>query len=236
MFILGLTGSIGMGKSTTAKFFREAGVPVHDSDAVVHRLYEGEAVAPVEAAFPGTVGRRQGRSRASSPKSWSAIRMRSGGSRRSCIRWCARCRSAFMQRAGGARRARDRARYPAAVRDRRREERRCRRGGVGAGRRAARARAVAPRHHGRNGSTRCWRARCRMPRSAPARISWWTSSRSFDSARAQVHGILRAVAALAGAANRIRRPACARSCSTPRPPASTPTRATGWSRSAASSW
>jgi dephospho-CoA kinase len=42
-----------MGKSTTAAFFAEAGVPVHDSDAVVHRLYEGEAVAPVEAAFPG---------------------------------------------------------------------------------------------------------------------------------------------------------------------------------------
>jgi dephospho-CoA kinase len=55
MFILGLTGSIGMGKSTTAKFFREAGVPLHDSDAVVHRLYAGEAVAPVEQAFPGTV-------------------------------------------------------------------------------------------------------------------------------------------------------------------------------------
>ena len=62
------------------------------------------------------------------------------------------------------------------------------------------------------------------------------SSRSFDSARAQVHGILRAVAALAGAANRIRQRACARSCSTPKPPASTPIRATGWSRSAASSW
>jgi dephospho-CoA kinase len=53
MFILGLTGSIGMGKSTTARFFREAGVPLHDSDAVVHRLYEGEGVAPVEAVFPG---------------------------------------------------------------------------------------------------------------------------------------------------------------------------------------
>jgi dephospho-CoA kinase len=53
MFILGLTGSIGMGKSTAANFFREAGVPVHDSDAVVHKLYEGDAVAPVEDAFPG---------------------------------------------------------------------------------------------------------------------------------------------------------------------------------------
>src|SRR5689334_12665781 len=54
MFILGLTGSLGMGKSTTAKFFAEEGVPVHDSDAVVHRLYEGEAAGEIEAMFPGT--------------------------------------------------------------------------------------------------------------------------------------------------------------------------------------
>lgn len=55
MIVLGLTGSIGMGKSTVEGFFAENGVPVYDADAAVHRLYTGDAVPLIEAAFPGTI-------------------------------------------------------------------------------------------------------------------------------------------------------------------------------------
>jgi dephospho-CoA kinase len=55
MLVVGLTGSIGMGKSTVAARFREHGIGVCDADAAVHELYAGAAVAPIEAAFPGVV-------------------------------------------------------------------------------------------------------------------------------------------------------------------------------------
>lgn len=56
MLVIGLTGSIGMGKTAVAARLREQGIAVCDADAEVHKLYAGAAVAPIEAAFPGTTG------------------------------------------------------------------------------------------------------------------------------------------------------------------------------------
>ena len=145
MFILGLDRLARHGKSTTARFFAEEGVPVHDADAVVHRLYEGEAVAAIEAAFPDTT-RRPARSTAPSlPRGCSAMPPRCKRLEAIVHPLVQAAERQLLAEAAGARRKGRRARHSAAVRDRRRPAGRRRRGGVGARRRCS-ARA-------------CWNAR-----------------------------------------------------------------------------
>jgi dephospho-CoA kinase len=196
MFILGLTGSIGMGKSTTSGFFREAGVPVHGSDAVVHQLYEGEAVAPVEAAFPGvTVDGRIDRTKLAAKLvgDGDAIK-RLEAIVHPLVRSVTQ-RFVDAQRARGARvvvldipllfETGGEKRVDAVV-------------VVSAPAEVQRARVL-----GRPGMTaeRLDTLLTRQMSDADKRARAHfvvDSSRSFDSARAQVHGILRAVAALPG--------------------------------------
>ena len=95
MLKIGLTGSIATGKSTVLDAFAELGVPVFSSDAAVHELYRGAAVAPVDALFPGvaTVGRNRPRRAEPPPRSPSPNG--SANSRRWCIRWCAPASRSF---------------------------------------------------------------------------------------------------------------------------------------------
>ena len=123
MLIVGLTGSIGMGKSTAAAYLREKGIPVFDADAEVHRLYEGAAVAPIEAAFPGTTA--EGKvDRAKLSSALLAAPERFAEIERIVHPLVRAAERAFLKAEAAARSKGRRARDPAVVRDRRRQARR----------------------------------------------------------------------------------------------------------------
>ena len=120
MIVLGLTGSIGMGKSTTAKLFADAGVPVHDSDEAVHRLYAGAAAPLVEAAFPGTVAGRRRRPRRAGADACVGEPRGDRHGWRAIVHPLVRADADAFLAATGGRCAAGGARHPVAVRNRRR--------------------------------------------------------------------------------------------------------------------
>ena len=125
MLVIGLTGSIGMGKSTVAARLRALGIAVCDADAEVHKLYEGAAVPAIEAAFPGTtVAGKVDRQKLAAALLAEPDKFK----RLEAIvhPLVFEAERAFPARRGGQRRRHGRARGAAAARDRRRKARRCR--------------------------------------------------------------------------------------------------------------
>ena len=181
---LGLTGSVGMGKSTTAGFFVEAGVPVWDADAAVHRLYApgGAGAAALADLVPAaTAGGAVDRERLR-----TAVAADAG---RCSPRIEARVHPLVAADRAELRRPRTpaptlmRLRYPAALRDRGRARARRRAGGDRARGGAAGAGAGAARHDRGDARARSWRGRCPTPRSGPAPTSSSTTDRGLDAAR-----------------------------------------------------
>ena len=179
MRILGLTGSIGMGKSTTAKLFAEAGVPVYDADAAVHKIYEGEAAPAIEAAFPGTtVDGKVDRAKLSAKVVHDPAAIKQleqivhpmlGASRQKFLDDAERSGAPvvvmdipLLFETGGEKRV------DAVV-------------VVTTSPEAQRERILARGTMTTRSSTPSWRGNCPMPKSASARISWWI--RRTDSTR-----------------------------------------------------